>query len=205
MIPVATVMLVVSFVLVMLAEVIRRHGAVADRLTRINTALEEISVWSANEAVERAETTLKDARTRQQKTLVAKLLGDPSSPGPTVEEAEQALVDARGTLVTAQRTRDALESQQRAAESTLGWAKSGLRDSIARVVHSEGAASAVLAQYLEARREVARIHEVLSLLAARNCLPAYWDTHVHYPPTNAEAPWRAALAALESDADAELP
>jgi hypothetical protein len=73
------------------------------------------------------------------------------------------------------------------------------------VIHSENAANAVLAEYMAARREVSRLREILGLLAARNCLPTYWDTVTFFPPTGAEIPWRAALAALETDADAELP
>jgi hypothetical protein len=136
--------------------------------------------------------------------LVARLLGDPSS-GTTVVEAEFALTEARAALDCAQQTRDALDGQCRAAESELGWAKSALRVAIARVVHSKGTANAVQTQYVEARREVERLREILTLLSARNSLPAYWDGVRFYPPPNADAPWRAALEALESDADATLP
>jgi hypothetical protein len=73
------------------------------------------------------------------------------------------------------------------------------------VVHAEGAANAVLAKYLEARREVARLHEILSFLSSRNCLPPYWDSVRQCSPTQAEALWRAALTELETDADASLP
>jgi len=187
-----------------LAAAIRRHDAAKGRLARINEAAKKISVWTAVEAVETAEAALNEARAREPKMLVARFLGDPTS-GPTVLEAELALTDARAALDCAQQTRDALDGQARAAESELGWAKSALGNAIAKVVHSEGAANAVLTQYVEARREVARLHEILSLLSSRNCIPKYWDAQVCFPATDSDAPWREALAALERDADAPLP
>jgi hypothetical protein len=186
-----------------LAEAIRRRSAATARIERLTEAAEGHSVWQAREAVEEAEAALKEARKREPQALVAKVLGDPC--GPSVQAALDALTGAKAALDLAEKTRDALDGQLQAAEAELGSANSALKKRIAEVVHSEGAASAVLAEYVEARREVARLHEILSLLSSRNCLPAYWDTTVYYPPTNAEAPWRAALAALENDADAELP
>jgi hypothetical protein len=187
-----------------LAAAIRRHDAAKGRLARINEAAETLSVWTAVEAVEKAEATLMEARTRESKMLVARLLGDPTS-GPTVEEAAQSLSSARAALERAQRTREAIDTQQRAAEASMVSAHRSVREAVRNVVQAEGAAEPVLAKYIEARREVARLHEILSLLSSRNCLPAYWDSVVYYPPTDADAPWREALAALEGDAYAELP
>jgi phage-related tail protein len=187
-----------------LAAAISRHDGAKARLARINAAAEQVSVWTAVEAVEKAEATLKEARARAPKMLVARLLGDPTS-GPTVEEAEQALSDARAALESAQQTRDALDGQRRVAESSIANAHRSVREAVRLVVQAEGAAEPVLAQYIEARREVARLHEVLSLFSSRNCLPAYWDSVVYFPPMDADLPWREAFAQLESDADATLP
>jgi chromosome segregation ATPase len=188
-----------------LADAIRRRDAATARITRITEASEKVSVWEATEEVEQAEAALKAARKREPMSLVARVLGDSIPSGPDIEAAELALADAKTSLDIAQRTRDALDGQMRAAEEELGWARSAVRDAIARVVHSENAANPVLAEYAEARREVARLREILGLLSNRGCLPTYWDTVTFFPPSGAEAPWRDALAALESDADAALP
>ena len=101
--------------------------------------------------------------------------------------------------------RDALDGQQSAAEAAEDNAHRSVREAISKVVQAEGAANAVLAQYLEARRFSAQLHEVLTFLSSRNCVPPYWDGVRQLPSTQADQPWREALAALEVDAEAMLP
>ncbi len=101
--------------------------------------------------------------------------------------------------------REALDEQARAAQSALDDAQRSVRIAVSRVVQAESGANTVLARYVEARREVARLHEVLSFLSSRNCLPPYWDSVRQLPLTQADVPWRAALTELETDADALLP
>jgi hypothetical protein len=188
-----------------LAVAIAQHQAASQRLSRVIAASEQHLVWPAQEAVEQAEQTLAQARKLEPKRLVSQLLGDPTAAVPGVEEAEQSLSAARASLERAIRMREALDAQQRAAEADVENNKRSVRIAISGVVAAEGAANAVLAQYLEARREVARLHEILSYLSSRDCLPPYWDSVRQLPPTGAEAPWRAALTELETDADAPLP
>ena len=63
------------------------------------------------------------------------------------------------------RMREALDEQQRAAQSALDGAQRSVRVAVSRVVHAEGGANPLLAQYVEARREAARLHEILSFLS----------------------------------------
>ena len=122
-----------------------------------------------------------------------------------MDECERALAQARSALDQAILMRDALDGQQRATEAAVASAQRSVRDAVSRVVQAEGNANMVLAQYVEARREVARLHEILSFLSSRNCLAAYWNSLPYFPPTAADTRWRAALAELESDAKAILP
>ena len=188
-----------------LALAIARHAAAQDRLTKVIAAAELHRVWPAQEAVEQAEQELTQARKREPQQLVSQLLGDQGAAEPTVEQCEKALAEARGVLERAIRMRDALDGQQSAAEAAEDNAHRSVREAISRVVQAEGAASAVLAQYLKSRRLSAQLHEVLTFLSSRNCVPPYWDSVRQLPPTQADAPWREALAALEVDADAPLP
>jgi hypothetical protein len=80
-----------------------------------------------------------------------------------------------------------------------------VRIAISAVVQADGGTSKVLAQCVEARREVGRLHEVLSFLSSRGCLPPYWDSMRPLPPTQADQSWREALTQLETDAEAPLP
>lgn len=57
----------------------------------------------------------------------------------------------------------------------------------------------------DARREVARLHEILLLLNAHNCLPPHWEKVRPFPPSGADQVWRDAFAALEGNTDAQLP
>lgn len=188
-----------------LADAIKRHNVTRDRLARIKEASEKPIMLPAIDAVEQAEQSLADARKREPKQLVEQLLSDQTASGSTVEEAEWSLSAARASLAQAHRMREALDQQQGAAESELTWAQHSLRHAIASVVKAEGGATKLLAEFDDARREVARIHEVLSFLNTHNCLPPYWDAVRYLGPTGAEAPWRAALAQLEADPDALLP
>jgi chromosome segregation ATPase len=188
-----------------LAAAIAVHQAASQRLSRVNAACEQHFVWPAQQAVEQAEQELAQARKREPQQLVTQLLGDQSAAEPTVEQCEKAVADARSALERALRMREALDGQIRAVQADVENAQRSVRIAVSRVVHAEGGANAVLTQYLEARREVARLHEILSFLSSRNCLPPYWDSVRQLPPTRAEAPWREALAALEVNADAPLP
>jgi chromosome segregation ATPase len=188
-----------------LAAAISRHQAATDRFARVNAAADQHLVWPAQEAVEQAEQALAQARKLEPSRIVGHLLGDKTASGPSVEECETALTQANDALVRAMRTREALDTQQSAAQSALDDAQRSVRIAISAVVQADGGANAVLARYLETRREAARLHAVLSFLSSRNCVPPYWDSVRQLPPTQADQPWREALTQLETDAEAPLP
>lgn len=188
-----------------LARAISRHQAVKDRLARVNAAAEEHRVWPAQEAVEQAEQSLAQARKLEPTRIVGQLLGDKTASGPSVEECETALTQANDALVRAMRMREALDEQQRIAEASVESAQRSVRFAVSRVVQAEGGANTVLAQYLELRREAARLHEVLSFLSSRDCIPPYWDSVRQLPPSQADQSWREALTKLETNAEAPLP
>jgi hypothetical protein len=189
-----------------LAAAIEHRRQVADQLARVTSVAEVHIIGDAQEKVEQAEQVLAKARKLESRRTVAELTGaDISDFGPTVQSAEFLLEDARADLERAKQTREAVDAEQGKAESALANATSLLRDSVRTVIQSEGGADKVLAQHVEARREVARLHEILALLGACGCLPAYWDALAPFPPTQADKPWREALGALEADADAPLP
>lgn len=89
-----------------------------------------------------------------------------------------------------------------------GWATFPVRTAIGRVVQAEGGPAKLLAEFVSAKREVARNRELLSMLSNRGCLPVTdgsWDALIYYPFTNADAESDAALTALETNADTALP
>jgi hypothetical protein len=188
-----------------LAEAIARHRTATDRLVWVAAAGEDHRVWPCQENVEKAEQALAQARKMEPQRIVGELLGDKKASGPSVEECEAALKQANDALARALRMRDALEEQQRAAEANVESAQRSAREAVSQVVQAEGGANTVLAQYLELRREAARLHEVLSFLSSRDCVPPYWDSVRQLPPTQADQSWREALTQLETDAEAPLP
>jgi hypothetical protein len=156
--------------------------------------------------VEKSEQVLAKARKLEARRTVAELTGENTADfGPSVQSAQFLLEDARADFTRAKETREAVDAEQAKAELALGNATSLLSDAVRDVVQSEGGADKALAQYVEAKREVARLQEILALLGANGCLPSYWDALAPFPPTQADRPWREALAALEVDADALLP
>ena len=188
-----------------LAAAIRRKNLIKDRLARIETASGQLIVWTAQEALENAEQALEKARKEEPRRLVAGLVGEAPSSGPSVSQAEWALEEARDDLKRARATREALDGQRQAAEHDLERADFTLRDSVRKVVQAEAGTSKLLVALDDARREVARLHEILTLLDARNCLHPHWDTIRPFPRSQADSTWRNAIAALEKDAYAPLP
>ena len=189
-----------------LAEAIACKRAIIDRLIRINSALEVTFVWDANEAVERAEQALNRARTTEPQRLTAGLIGDPAASGPSVEQATWALEEARADYQRALQTREALDAQRNDAERDLSDTERSVREAIRTVVRAEGNGEKELALYRDAQAEVARRAEIIALLDTWNCLPPRAiNLHPEFAPARAERPWREALAALETDANAQLP
>jgi len=189
-----------------LAASIAHRKQIADHLAKVAAVAEVHMIANALEKVEKAEQVLAKARKLAPRRTVLELTGaDTSEFGPSVQSAEFLLEDARDDLERAKQTREAVDADQAKTESALANATSLVRDAIRSVIQSEGGADKVLAEYVEARREVARLHEILALMGARGCLPRYWDALSPFPPTQADKPWREALAALEKDADAPLP
>ena len=189
-----------------LAAAIANRAKVADHLAKVTEVAEIHMVANAFEKIEKAEAVLAKARKLAPRRTVLELTGQNTDAfGPSVLSAEFLLEDAKLELENAKATREAVDAEQAKAESTLANATSLLHDAVRVVIQSEGGANKILAQYVEAKREVARLHEILALLGARGCLPRYWDALRPFTPTQADKPWRDALADLEKDADAALP
>lgn len=112
---------------------------------------------------------------QEPRRLVAGLVGDPASSGPSVEQSEWLLEEAREDFQRARQTRDALDEQRNETERGLERADRSLRDPVRSVVQTEGTASKVLDQYREAQREVDRLREILSFLSSWDCVPPRWD------------------------------
>ena len=149
------------------------------------------------------------ARSTEAKRIVARITGETSS-GLSVEDAEQTLQEASAALRRADNLRQALDDEQRQAENSVALAERAVHTAVGDVVRSEGAAAKLLEQFDEARRLVHRLHNLLTFLSQRNCLPpspTSWESIRDFAPSSndADAAWHGALAKLESDPDAPLP
>lgn len=184
-----------------LAEAIARYQRAEERVNRSEEVSEGLIVGPMADKVEQAERNLALAKKCEPQRTVAELLGD-HVPGPSVEEAEADLAEARADLVRAERVREAVNIERREAHSERQLAKHHVDSAIQNVVRAESA-DKLLARFEAAKMEVERQREVLTFLSGS--LPPNWDSLRYYPNSGASIPWRAAYLELAESPDAELP
>lgn len=181
-----------------LAEAISRHGAAVARREKIEAARETVFTYAAREAVEQAERAVEDAKARAARALFEKTIG------PTVAEAKAAHATAQEALEAAEAARDNLEREVAAAESEVSMSTLKLDRAVADVVKSDPAAAKLAARFREVQREHADLASAAQLLEG-SALPIGVTALRSFPDLQARGRWEAALAALRTDADAELP
>jgi hypothetical protein len=189
-----------------LARAIERHATAQRARDAIGTAEHAAfrMVGDAGRAVEAATAAVEVAKRNAAEYATTALLEQ--SPAPAVTQttraARVALAEAEDGLAAALAAQAALPAKREAASTELFSARRALDACLRDVVRSSPAVARVIAEYNAARASFVASAAALDFLDSLDVLPPGWS--VDAPPPD-DAPWRLALAALESDADAPLP
>ena len=192
-----------------LAEAIDRHREENAHLESLRAALENISgeiFGDAGAALSRAEAALVEAKADESRHLAAVALGQAMAEDP-VKAATLALEDARGKVDKLRKTRTALEAEQKAAERALMYAEMRRDEAVSAAVKADPAVRQLVAAFNEAERNYMSLRQVMGIVGTER-LPdeaKFWDSIHRWSEMPGAAQWKAALAALRTDADAALP
>jgi chromosome segregation ATPase len=193
-----------------LAEAIARRDTATKQLARIQAAHERASntIYDLKDSVDKAIAALDAAKVGEESYLAAVALGDADAALSPVKAAAAAVEEANDQLGTARRTRDALETETKAAENDLMFADMALDKCVGDVVRAEPAVRKLAAEYAAARRRAVDLQRAME--AVQSYLPddfLYWHGSGSFPDAElvAVAAWRAVLKELRTDADAPLP
>jgi hypothetical protein len=150
-----------------------------------------------------ARVRLAEAQANESRHLAAVALGESS--GSPIEDAKLALEQAEAAHETAKRTREALGAEARVAENEMSFASSHLNSAVRDVLQTSSEVRQLLNDLEIARRSVADLVAQLRALPYGAVPDHFWDARTVQASQDADAAWRAAIAALRTDADAALP
>jgi hypothetical protein len=103
--------------------------------------------------------------------------------------------------------RAALEQEEKTAENDLMWAKNKLDGAMGDAVRADPAVRQLVADFEVASKAYAELRQAMTAVR-REWLPdasRSWDSIRNWPEMSTAVAWKAALAALRTDADAPLP
>ena len=217
-----------------LAAAIEKHAAYlaeCDAASRAEGLAEDV-VYRARRAVDAARPAVEQAQAEAGRYLVAKAQGTAGEAPRTIRQARDALTDAEDTLEAAIAARDAVKAE--VARLTTSWTDTAVTRAAKAVLQAErhAAARAVAAEVIRLQHDLVRVGQVLAFLVEAQAFPvidavgsnhgkpadedvrdALWRCQ-HSPPltwhelmqqSDGAAEWRAAVAALKTDATAPLP
>lgn len=205
-----------------LAEAIARHAEAVDRLAAVQAARERTdnARRDAKEAIAKATAGVEQANLNAASALVG---GAPAAI--TVKGARATLQDAEDALEASIEAGSVLVATEKEAAAELGYATTALDDRLRDVVRAEANVTQLLAEAKAAQADLiakrVRLRflfnenligeqdatAVRSFLLFENNLPVGRGQleHGNFDAHPAAATWKEAIAALRTDADAELP
>jgi chromosome segregation ATPase len=187
-----------------------RHGAARERLAAIKTAQERAfdSVLNLKDAASAAAAALEQAKADEPRQLVESFIGgDTAEVASLVKAAAAAIEEADTRLASARQMRDALDQEEKAAEREVMWAKGKLDDAVRTAVKADPATARLVAAFNEAERVYVSLRQAMGVVGTGR-LPKgseFWDCQHNWPALADGSQWKAAIALLETDADAPLP
>lgn len=175
--------------------------AIADNEARFR----DISAKSSEAfaAHERAEAAIAEA----EEARAAFAIGDGPEPTVTPRQAREAAAEAADRLAALRAARAACQTKR----DQLAMAKEIAqmrRDEVLGALLAERAAPAIAAAYQRRARELADYRLVLEMFERAKAIPPqcrFWRSEDAWPAGALGPTWRAALAALTTNADTKLP
>jgi chromosome segregation ATPase len=199
-----------------LAAAIERRNNAVRGLDATQKALSDMQTrrTDARAAVDKAKADVETAKTETAAHLTATALGQVVDAPLTIKEARGGLQEAEDAFETVQSTIATLETNIKAWNEDLYWAKDKLEKAPKAVVHSEPAIRSLVAKFEAVKSELERRRFDLLWLSRKDLIPAdlvNWglDRLQHIPLADAlpdgTAPWKAALDELAVNSGAPLP
>jgi hypothetical protein len=192
-----------------LAAAIERHAGLVRHLTANMAAQEALHevINAARDRVEAAGAAVEQAKVDAAQHLTASAMGTAGAAPVSVKAARTAAQDAQDDLDAALAARAALEKQRGPAENAVSLAEYTLNIAVRNVIRGDSTVVALVARFTALHRQFASLCAPLQYLDSANMLPEDLKAWRREPtmPGDSAAPWKAAVAALASDADAPLP
>ena len=190
-----------------LAEAIAHLGGLDSQLGRLAEARGRLGLRDKERVLDSARRGVAEARGRAPAIVVAKAMGESFDPAATVDHAENLLAAAQRDVDEATAAVGVLSDEIRVVEGRREVAQIARDHAVAEVVKSSPEVVALCARIEQTRQQLHAFAWILSAIGLGRLPPEFfWDGIVHGRDNDhAGAPWRAAIAALEQDADAELP
>jgi hypothetical protein len=194
-----------------LRAAVEKHADLTQRLAELTKALPkaESAVFAARSGVEQAGAALEDAKREASSQAVAAAVGKTSGTPPSIAKARRVLEAAQDDLEVAKTAAADLAKQHKAVEQALSPARMGLSDAKAAVIRTAPEVKALIEARECVRRVFADLDQAVELVAGyfpyAERLALTSDGIDDGPPSAKRREWEMALAALETNADAELP
>ncbi|HLG85678.1 MAG TPA: hypothetical protein VKZ79_00610 [Alphaproteobacteria bacterium] len=177
-----------------------------ERLAQARAKVEE-DVLAAYGEIRTAEAALTEAKQNEGQRVLAEALGDAVGPSP-VAAATRELADDQEKLEAARRRRESLKGPADEIQKQIAFVRYKLDDAVAAALKGDPAVERLRAEYREASQRVAELSACLGAIRKAGGLTRednFAPRLDHEKVDAAGAAWTAAIAALTSNPDAELP
>jgi hypothetical protein len=188
-----------------LAETIKQLRGIEAQLSRLHEARERLGIRDKEFSLRAARQDLEEAKQRAPEILIARAMGEPFDPVQTVGHAEGLVEDAQRGLVEAVAADRLLADEIAVLEGRRVVAQLGRNDAITAVLHASPELAALRDRIEQTRQQLYAFSWICSAIGQQRLPRGLWDGVLWGSNGGHGEPWKAALMALEHDADAELP
>ena len=159
-------------------------------------------------AVALARADVETAKANAAKYLTDAAIGEAGDPPRSVKDARAAVQQAEDDLEASNAAWTGLLAKQEFDKDKLTWWTGRVRERVSRVASVDPQLRKLVADFRELQRRVAEKRLFLSLLSSHMPRDLNWSDVPLFKPGELHddtGPWRAALADLENNPDAQLP
>jgi hypothetical protein len=189
-----------------LAAAIEYLSALDTQLKRLAEARSRLDLRGRESAHAAARQALDEARKRAPEALVAKMMGEAYDPAQTVDDHAQGLLeDAQRELDEATAADELLADEIKDVEGRRSVAQIGRDRALTEVLRTAPEIAELRERIDRARQQLHDSTWICAAIGMHRLPRIFWDGVLWGRDRGLGGPWKAAIAALEVDADAALP
>ena len=182
------------------------HLAALDRqLARLVEARERLGLHGKRQAYDAALRAVAEAKQRAPTVIIAKAMGETYDSAQTVEHAQGLLDDAQRDLDETAEADRLLADETRVIEQRRVIAFHGRNDALTAVLRAAPEVRALADSFVATREKLWAFSWIFAAVGRRALPDQVWDGVLWGKNVGQGDAWKAAIAALERDADAALP